>query len=275
MSLTRRISDHFVRFQRQFGKKIVLGQKKYRVKGYISNILAVDPGADWEVELNHVFVDVLQTKGHFIDVGMNLGQTLGKVLTVDQNRHYVGFEPQVFACAMVGLFIKQNGLKNCTTLPIGLSNENGVKSFFSMGTADTMASLYDRKGAERSNIQVRVGDEVIQELGIEAICAIKIDVEGVELEVIEGLSATIGKFQPQIIFEVLPNFEGEERTPVSDTVAKQRRMSASGIMLQFKKLDYAVYQVLPNETEKLIEVFDLDDPSTFAGTNYVARPRQE
>lgn len=272
MNFIRRVSDHFVRFQRQFGKKILLGQRHYSIKGYISNILDVDPGMSWEEELNHVFVDVLKAEGHFIDVGMNLGQTLGKVLMVDSNRQYVGFEPQVFACAMVGFFIKQNELTNCSALPIGLSNKNSVRSFFSIGNADTMASLRDRKGAERSAIQVRIGDEVIQELGIESICAIKIDVEGAELEVIEGLTATIRKYKPQIIFEVLPNFEGKERTPIPDAVAEQRRKGASGIMLKFNELSYAVYQVLPNETEKLIEAFDLDEPANFLGNNYVARP---
>jgi len=131
---------------------------------------------------------------------------------------------------MVDIFIKQNRLTDCTTLPIGLSDQNGIKSFFSTGSADTMACLHDREGAEKISIPVRIGDEVVRELRIEAICAIKIDVEGAEPEVIAGLSRTIKKFKPPITFEVLPNYEGEERTPVTDTFAKQRRKGASQII---------------------------------------------
>ena len=271
MNFSRRASDHLVRFQRQFGKKIVLGQRSYEIKGYISNILSVKAEEHWEPELDQVFVDVLGENGYFIDVGMNLGQTLGRVLAVDPSRQNVGFEPQVFACAMVDLFLKQNRLTDCITLPIGLSDQNGIKSFFSTGSADTMASLHDREGAERISIPVRIGDEVVRELGIEAICAIKIDVEGAEPEVIAGLSGTIKKFRPPIIFEVLPNYEGEERTPVTDTVAKQRRKGASQIMRLLNDIEYTVYQPLQDGTEKRVKSFDLDRPSNFSGTNFVAR----
>ncbi len=272
MNTFHRVSDHLVRLQRQLGRKVVIGQKRYTMRGYISNILSVEKSKTWEKELNFVFSDALKTEGYFIDIGMNLGQTLGKVLAIDPDRLYVGFEPQISACSLVDAFIKQNGLTNCTTIPIGLSNENGIKSFFSNGEADTMASLYDRVGAQRSSIQVRVGDEVIQELGIEAISTIKIDVEGAEAEVIEGLSKTIKEFKPQIVFEVLPNYQGVERTAVADGIATQRRKNAAAIMRLLKEHDYDVFQVHQDETKRRIETFALDDPSNFAGTNYVACP---
>lgn len=272
MNFLVRLADHFVRLQRQFGKKVLLGEKRYAVKGYISNGVGGVAAADWENELESVYVSALKAEGHFIDVGMNLGQTLGKILAIDPKRQYVGFEPQVFACAMVSTFIDQNGLTNCEVLPIALSNENGVRSFFSKGSADEMASLHDSAGAKKKSIVVRVGDDVIRELEIKSICAIKIDVEGAEPEVIKGLSQTIERFKPQIIFEVLPNYEGEDRLPVAEDLADQRRRAASEIMQMLNFHNYAVYQVLENANEDRIEAFDLDDPTSFAGTNYVARP---
>lgn len=272
MNVLHRISNHLVRLQRQLGRKVTIGPRRYAVKGYISNVLSVEADTGWEPELDQIFADALRNEGCFIDVGMNLGQTLSKVLNIDPDRSYVGFEPQVLACAMVDLFIKNNGLTNCTTLPIGLSDENGIMSFFSAGDADTMASLHDRDGVAKISIPVRIGDEVVRELGVEAISAIKIDVEGAEPEVIAGLSDTIRVFKPQVIFEVLPNYEGHERTPIAETAAEQRRQGAARIMQLFDDLDYVVHQPQPDGTLRQVDRFDLDTPATFVGSNFVARP---
>src|ERR1700688_1827981 len=53
---------------------------------------------------------------------------------------------------------------------------------------------------------VRKGDELISELQVTSVSAIKIDVEGAELEVIEGLLDMIGAKRPFIVFEVLNHF---------------------------------------------------------------------
>jgi len=43
MNFSRRVSDHLVRFQRQFRKKIVLGQRNYEIKVESLKNLAPDP----------------------------------------------------------------------------------------------------------------------------------------------------------------------------------------------------------------------------------------
>ena len=39
-----------------------------------------------------------QREGAFVDVGINVGQTMVKVLGIDRERRYIGFDPQVGPC---------------------------------------------------------------------------------------------------------------------------------------------------------------------------------
>jgi len=70
--------------------------------------------------------------GTFIDVGVNAGQTLAKVLSIDKERLYLGFEPQLSCCFNADQFIKANELVNARILPIALRDNNHLLSFFPM-----------------------------------------------------------------------------------------------------------------------------------------------
>lgn len=49
-------------------------------------------------------------------------------------------------------------------------------------------------------------DEILQELKVEKVKLIKIDVEGEEKEVVEGLVSTIERYRPIIVLEVKEDF---------------------------------------------------------------------
>jgi hypothetical protein len=58
-----------------------------------------------ESYLDDIYLTILsKTKGAVIDVGVNVGQTLLKILSIDKNRLYYGFEPQIIAAAAVEFF---------------------------------------------------------------------------------------------------------------------------------------------------------------------------
>jgi hypothetical protein len=84
----RRYLDHAERLSRHMGRKVRIGERNFRVRGYFSNILSVDSGH--EPELRAAIARLLKRLGTFIDVGANLGQTPGKVLAVDPDRSYLG-----------------------------------------------------------------------------------------------------------------------------------------------------------------------------------------
>jgi tRNA G46 methylase TrmB len=94
--------------------------------------IATDASEPWMVELLGKLLR--EQRGAFIDVGVNVGQTLVKVKALDQDREYIGFEPNPVCVFYVQELIKANKFKNCTLFPVGLFTEDRILSldFFQM-----------------------------------------------------------------------------------------------------------------------------------------------
>jgi FkbM family methyltransferase len=270
------VAAHFARIRLQIGQPVVLGGSRFKSRGYFSNRLALERGH--ERHLASVYERILAAhKGAVVDVGANLGQTLAKVLAVDPRRAYVGFEPQIACCFFIDQFLKDNALSNCKILPIALSDTNGIGIIHSADPYDVMASLRDQHACtheyrHQSFVPLRKGDDILDELGVKEIALIKIDVEGLELPVLKGLRHLLAAQKPVLMFEVLPNFEGTQRTMLSEAKRKEASANADRIYHFLTELDYRVWQIDQHGAECPIDRFNLDDPEHFFGSDYLARP---
>ena len=257
------------RLARQMGRPVRIGQRDFQIQGYFSNIVA--PKSVDEPEVAAAIARLLKRPGTFVDVGANLGQTLGKVLAVDPDRSYLGFEPQIGACHYIDAFLKAHGLRNARVLPFGLSDKTGLMSFWSTGEADTMASLVDEgQGKTRSVIMTRTGDEVVAELEIGDIAAIKIDVEGAEYQVLRGFERTLSTIGPPIIFEVLANVDADGFSDMPAELRKTSSDRANTLHSYLTSLGYRIHALGASGQDREILAFDLDDPARIHGTNFVA-----
>ena len=63
--------------------------------------------------------------GHFVDVGVNIGQTLLKAHAVFGEVNYIGFEPNPTCINYVQEMIRQNGFKQTELIPIAGRCKNG------------------------------------------------------------------------------------------------------------------------------------------------------
>ena len=82
-----------------------------------------------------------------------------------------------------------------------------------------MGSLHDyaRPGEIKSNsfdLVTFPGDEFFALLDIDNICAMKIDVEGFELEVLQGVKDTLVKYRPFVFCEIWPLPEKSDPTAI-------------------------------------------------------------
>jgi FkbM family methyltransferase len=272
------LSYHWPRVLHQLGQPVRFGQHRFKMPGYYP--CRFTTSADQHERFLEVILRrVLDTRqGTFIDVGVNAGQTLAKVLSIDKERAYLGFEPQMSCCFNADQFIKANGLANAQVLPLALGENNQLLSFFSEGETDECASLIDRKnpGGQRTRtfVQCRIGDEVLREMGIAEISAIKIDVEGAEAQVMEGLKGILASHRPIVIFEVLPNFSGiGERVWLDPDTRASNHAAARRIRDLLGALKYQIFQIDEKSAgESRIDDFDLDNIEDFKGSNFIARP---
>jgi FkbM family methyltransferase len=144
--------------------------------------------------------------GIAIDVGANIGNH-----TVYFSQHFsqvISFEPVPENCGVIRANLYLNGIKNVTLIEKGLGAEaaiidlgNDDPTNTNNGFALSKSEQTIHSPGKRQATVVR-GDDELQ--GIEfanGISMIKIDVEGMEPQVIKGLTKTIQKYRPLIFWE--------------------------------------------------------------------------
>ena len=93
------------------------------IKGIgLNNILTTEL---WMVLLLKKILPITNN-GIFIDVGVNIGQTLLKLKAVNANMTYIGFEPNPSAVFYTNELIKANRFENTFLIPVGLNNKTEV-----------------------------------------------------------------------------------------------------------------------------------------------------
>jgi FkbM family methyltransferase len=216
----------------------------------LSNFVSDDDG--WFLQL--VKAMPLPTGSSFIDVGVNVGQSLIAFRSCRDNPYY-GFEPSPQCVFYIDKLVKINKLRNVHLLPVGLSSAATILKFYCKGAAESSATMMGdlRPGhysdEDVSYVPVFPFDE-LNLSDIEDISFIKIDVEGAELEVLTGLRKTLQKFNPVITCEVLDCHDAAVNLP-----ALQER--AGKLVELVKSLSYTIYRIRPENGlnfEKIEEI---------------------
>ena len=252
-----------------------LGDRAYRVRPFLLNRIALQR-RDYEPWLDPAYRAALSSKrGLFVDIGANIGQTMLKVLSFDRERHYLGFEPQVACCSVIQAFFDDNRLNSHSILPLGLSNRNGVVKLYRRDGADSSASMVAsfRPASfytSHAYICVRRGDELMAELEVPTIATVNLDVEGGELEVIEGLTATLARDKPSIIFEVLNNFLAMTGQTLDAETIAFRMARVAKLEAILRGLGYELYNIRPDRRLRRIERVSPAANGDMSITNYIA-----
>ena len=188
------------------------------------------PNEPWMEELLGIVLP--SSPGTFLDVGVNLGQTLLKVRAIDPARRYVGFEPNPFCVFYLDRLISANRLTDCRVLPVGLSDETAVVRLVKRDgdPASAAASIVDGfRGAKSSDRETDVPVFLYGELpdvtGGTRVGVIKIDVEGAESQVLTGLRSLIADDEPVVLLEVLPTRGGDSASRVARQGVVERLMT--------------------------------------------------
>ena len=153
-------------------------------------------------------------EGSFLDVGVNLGQTLLAAKSIRPDWDYIGFEPNPFCVFYAMKLIEANGLEPCMLFPFGISDCTGAMDLrlnnLTGGEGSIVAGF---RGEDEYKRQIKVPI-----LGAEALPAdleqrqfglVKVDVEGGELEVFQALQPLLMRDRPAIITELLPVYDLE------------------------------------------------------------------
>jgi len=162
---------------------------------------------EYEQENIRLFLSCLpESKRKIIlDVGANIGTHSLTFAKYFQQVH--AFEPNTALFTVFRRNVELNELNNVTLHEVGLANSNAMQPFFSipknnqgLGTFSDNEQ-YDLPLAKIGSFRVVKGDEYLSSLEGGGIDAIKIDVQGYEHHVLQGLQEILRKHIPVVWFE--------------------------------------------------------------------------
>lgn len=226
--------------------------------------------ASWtdQYELGHNLVVervFAEREGAFIDVGANVGQNLLRVLTFDRGREHVGFESQLSSALGI------------ESVPVALSDcESRLKCAVRFDNDTTASSKLSARPKDFYRHQFAVpsrrGDTAFADLGIADVAVIKIDVEGAEVQVLEGFAETIQRSRPVVLFECPPKILLVTGVRLSDEIIGSRCASNQRISQYFRELDYDLFEITPDDEGTLVAAQGVVAGET-AIKNYIATAR--
>ena len=155
----------------------------------------------YDLQAKRVLRAALQSNSNCIDVGSHEGEFMDLFLKFAPKGQHIGFEPLPDYYQQ----LIQKYPVNCSFHSIALSNKKGTTTFNYVISNPAYSGLekrkYDKAGEKDTTIQVqqdRLDDILPSDLSIDFI---KIDVEGGELQVLQGAVQTLTKWKPILIFE--------------------------------------------------------------------------
>lgn len=155
-----------------------------------------------------VFRKVLPTNGVFIDVGANIGWHTMAMASYLKSGKVFSVEPESANFLLLKKNIERNNFKNVTCIEKALSDYSGSGQLSLSGGnfGDHIldpTNLLDPR--PKMIVDVITGDSYFAENNdINRIDLIKIDAQGSEAKILNGLKQTIKKFDPAIMIEYSP-----------------------------------------------------------------------
>jgi FkbM family methyltransferase len=216
---------------------------------------------NWSVNYNgerHALeVAARRYPGVILDVGANTGQWASMALTAAPglNLHCFEIAPQTFASLSRNLL----GRPHVHLNQVGLSSQAATLSFnYYPDSTDrsSLVALPDSFSKLAIEVRVMTGDQYLSDHGIDRVSFLKIDVEGHEMEVLQGFRNSLREGKIATI-----QFEHGPAHVIT-------RHFLGDFVAFFKEFGYRVHNIYPDAITPLDYAFDGSE--TFAGRNFLA-----
>jgi len=199
---------------------------------------------------------VLSDGAAFVDVGANVGYyTRMAARIVGPNGKVLAFEPLPTAYQL----LQRNSadLVNVLALQSALGDRSGTVPFYVHPSGDQSSTMNMGDAQEQIRVEIKTLDSMTGQF--DRVDFIKIDVEGSELQVLQGGKETIERFEPVIQFEFLPKYQDAYDLRFADF---------QDFFRTFSKAHYEVFRVSREIHGELLA------PVTAEGSDMLAVPRR-
>src|SRR3989338_724867 len=181
----------------------------YSYRGNLNNYIdrtAYFYGA-YEKENLELLRRFLDERSVVLDMGANTGHHSLFFSSIEAEVH--AFEPFPEFVAIIRERIRENRIHNIHVHPVGLGDTDEFITYYkAVGDNLGLGSFFreharekDDKNTPAEKLPIRAADRYISNMQLKRIDVIKIDVEGYEKKVLEGLQRTLKKYRPIVMME--------------------------------------------------------------------------
>ena len=149
----------------------------------------------YDVTHQTILRKLLKPGDTYIDIGANVGyQSLYAALLVGPEGLVLSFEPNPSTYALLTSHIGINRVRHCRTFQIALSDSSGEAVLNQLEEHSGTSTMRPQATVLRSvRVPMERGDDVLKDVPFHGRAVMKIDVEGLELRVLQGLRETMGR----------------------------------------------------------------------------------
>ncbi len=165
----------------------------------------------WEPQTWQVMEPHVPVGGTFVDVGAHIGwYSLNAAKIVGPGGRVIAIEPDHETLRKLRDNIRASGDEAIiTVVPVACYDSETTLPFYSAPASNTGESSLSLAAASQEGpvaasypVRARRLDDILTELGVTRVDALKIDVEGAEVHVLKGAAETLDRFRPEISVEV-------------------------------------------------------------------------
>lgn len=186
--------------------------------------------------------NLIENGNYVFDVGANIGYyTLQTAARIGDSGKVFAFEPVSITFKKLTDNISLNKFSNITAVNVAISNSPGEIELFvadEKSTGSSSVAMHVNFSGKKEKVKSIVLDDFIVEQNIQKLDFIKIDVEGCEPFVIEGLRKSMETLKPIILIEVL-----DERLNTINSSKEQ-------LYELFNKYNYVAFEIVNYNTVK-------------------------
>src|SRR4030095_14202301 len=150
---------------------------------------------------------LIKEEDYVFDIGANIGYySLQAAARIGKNGKVFAFEPVSSTYKKLIDNIKINSFANIIAENIAISNKEGEIELFvadELSTGSSSISMHVNFSGIKEKVSTIILDEYAADNNIKKVDVVKIDVEGCEPMVIEGMTKIMNDFKPLILIEVL------------------------------------------------------------------------
>ena len=193
------------------------GHKSFTVMGHQIAVFPRDPGISRELALYKVheplatklLMEVLKPGMNAVDIGGNIGYyAMLEARLVGPEGKVIAIEPMPENSEQLCQNVKNNGYKNIDIHKLAIGDRDGTALMYITGKSN-WHSLHPPVSAKgEMKVPVSTLDSLVMPYNLASVDLVRMDLEGYEIVVIEGMKRTLEKYGPRLLVELHPLLVG-------------------------------------------------------------------